>query len=58
MLNTLNIYECCTMCENPMPFKCDECMAVCHVEEQVVKKYIGSGEDAIILEYFQSKENV
>lgn len=45
----MNIYEVCTMCENPFPYKCEECMT-CIIEETQVqemesKRYIGSGED-------------
>jgi len=53
----MNIYESCTMCENPFPYKCEECMT-CIIEEtqvqemeQAFKRYIGSGEDVCLNTY-------
>lgn len=58
----MNIYEDCLLCENPFPYKCDECRS-CIIEEplgEVYRKlinepkiYIGSGED-----YFQYPEKL
>jgi predicted amidophosphoribosyltransferase len=49
MLNIHNIYEACTLCENPFPYKCEECQS-CIIEEIETAKliYIGSGEDVCL----------
>jgi len=61
-----NIYEDCSMCDHPYPYKCEECCSVIIEEQQVqaleqafvLKSYVGSGEDFCPDTYFQSLEGM
>jgi 7-cyano-7-deazaguanine synthase in queuosine biosynthesis len=47
----MNIYENCSLCDNPPPYKCEECMS-CIIQQEEFKEikkiYIGSGEDVCL----------
>lgn len=64
-----NIYENCSLCENPYPYKCEECCSLlsneqqsCIIEEAQVQAierfYVGSGEDFCQETYVQSMERM
>jgi hypothetical protein len=59
----MNIYENCSLCENPYPYKCEECISIIQETEGEVQKispfkYVGSGEDACLDTYTQSIEKM
>jgi len=48
LADCMNIYEDCPLCENPYPYKCEECQSVILEEIEPKKIYIGSGEDVCL----------